>query len=161
VCAPWGVTVVLGAASGHTAQNSFHTCSASRGYLSAALRPRFLVRILIPPRFHLVWLDLAEPPAPGQVYWTKLQDSLAEWSKALASGASPQGCGFEPHSCHCACLLILREGRGRRSCDQQQVALWCNGQNFRFRSKRSRLKSAQSLLSPPQRCLRKTALRVS
>ena len=26
-------------------------------------------------------------------------DSLAEWSKALASGASPQGRGFEPHSC--------------------------------------------------------------
>ena len=26
--------------------------------------------------------------------------SLAEWSKALASGASPQGRGFEPHSCH-------------------------------------------------------------
>jgi hypothetical protein len=25
---------------------------------------------------------------------------LAEWSKALASGASPQGRGFEPHSCH-------------------------------------------------------------
>ena len=28
------------------------------------------------------------------------QNSLAEWSKALASGASPQGRGFEPHSCH-------------------------------------------------------------
>ena len=28
------------------------------------------------------------------------RDSLAEWSKALASGASPQGRGFEPHSCH-------------------------------------------------------------
>ena len=28
------------------------------------------------------------------------QDSLAEWSKALASGASPQGRGLEPHSCH-------------------------------------------------------------
>ena len=27
-------------------------------------------------------------------------DSLAEWSKALASGASPQGRGFEPHSWH-------------------------------------------------------------
>ena len=27
-------------------------------------------------------------------------DSLAEWSKALASGASPKGRGFEPHSCH-------------------------------------------------------------
>ena len=27
-------------------------------------------------------------------------DSLAEWSKALASGASPKGRGFEPHSRH-------------------------------------------------------------
>ena len=27
-------------------------------------------------------------------------DSLAEWSKALAPGASPKGRGFEPHSCH-------------------------------------------------------------
>ena len=27
-------------------------------------------------------------------------DSLAAWSKALASGASPQGRGLEPHSCH-------------------------------------------------------------
>ena len=27
------------------------------------------------------------------------RDSLAEWSKALAQGASPQGRGFEPHSC--------------------------------------------------------------
>ena len=26
------------------------------------------------------------------------KDSLAEWSKALAQGASPQGRGFEPHS---------------------------------------------------------------
>ena len=26
-------------------------------------------------------------------------DSLAEWSKVLASGASPQGRGFKPHSC--------------------------------------------------------------
>ena len=29
-------------------------------------------------------------------------DNLAEWSKALASGASPQGRGFEPHSCQCS-----------------------------------------------------------
>jgi hypothetical protein len=28
------------------------------------------------------------------------QNSLAEWSKALAQCASPQGRGFEPHSCH-------------------------------------------------------------
>ena len=40
-------------------------------------------------------------------------DSLAEWSKALAQGASPQGRGFEPHSCHfdnlpwLGCVLCL------------------------------------------------------
>ena len=32
--------------------------------------------------------------------WMDAQDSLAKWSKALAQGASPQGRGFEPHSCH-------------------------------------------------------------
>ena len=37
----------------------------------------------------------------------KLQDSLAEWSKALASGASPQGREFEPHSCHFYCQRPL------------------------------------------------------
>ena len=35
------------------------------------------------------------------------QDSLAEWSKALASGASPQVRGFEPHSCH-SCIKERR-----------------------------------------------------
>ena len=34
--------------------------------------------------------------SPRQI---RTQDGLAEWSKALASGASPQGRGFEPHSC--------------------------------------------------------------
>ena len=38
------------------------------------------------------------------------QDSLAEWSKALASGASPQGRGFEPHSCHLLKLHNLANG---------------------------------------------------
>ena len=41
------------------------------------------------------------------------QDSLAEWSKALAQGASPQGRGFEPHSCHLAWLTLAF---GMRSC---------------------------------------------
>ena len=43
------------------------------------------------PRLHVKagWLDGSHQ-----------HDSLAEWSKALASGASPQGRGFEPHSCH-------------------------------------------------------------
>ena len=45
-----------------------------------------------------------------------LQDSLAEWSKALASGASPQGRGFEPHSCHLRSARLRREPkiRGRK-----------------------------------------------
>ena len=33
------------------------------------------------------------------------QDSLAEWSKALAPGASPQAHGFEPHSCHAPTIV--------------------------------------------------------
>ena len=37
------------------------------------------------------------------------QDGLAEWSKALASGASPQGRGFEPHSRH------LERGNSRQA----------------------------------------------
>ena len=39
----------------------------------------------------------------GITHWTAIQDmhdGLAEWSKALASGASPKGRGFEPHSRH-------------------------------------------------------------
>ena len=36
----------------------------------------------------------------------KCQDSSAEWSKALASGTSPQGRGFEPHSCHFSAALV-------------------------------------------------------
>ncbi len=46
------------------------------------------------------------------------QDSLAEWSKALAQGASPQGRGFEPHSCHflleqpdVQCVMSARGGK--------------------------------------------------
>jgi hypothetical protein len=38
--------------------------------------------------------------ASSILIFESIQDSLAEWSKALASGASPQGHGFEPHSCH-------------------------------------------------------------
>ena len=39
-------------------------------------------------------------PVRRRLQWGSEQDSLAEWSKALASGASPQGRGFKPHSCH-------------------------------------------------------------
>ena len=36
------------------------------------------------------------------------QDTLAERSKALAPGASPQGRGFEPHRCHSPLKKVLR-----------------------------------------------------
>ena len=36
-----------------------------------------------------------------------VRDIVAEWSKALAQGASPQGRGFEPHSCHCIARGLL------------------------------------------------------
>lgn len=36
-----------------------------------------------------------------------VSDSLAEWSKALASGASPQGRGFEPRSCQLASRMQI------------------------------------------------------
>ena len=50
-----------------------------------------------------------------------VQDSLAEWSKALAPGASPQGRGFEPHSCHLvyACLFLFCVHGGR------VLPAWC------------------------------------
>ena len=56
-------------------------------------------------------VDMSSPASmPAVVSSRKLQccccssehDSLAEWSKALASGASPQGRGLEPHSCQCS-----------------------------------------------------------
>ena len=46
-------------------------------------------------------------------------DSLAEWSKALASGASPQGRGFEPHSCHSFVSAVILS---RYGCRAQQAS---------------------------------------
>ena len=37
------------------------------------------------------------------------KDSLAEWSKALAQGASPQGHGLEPHSCHFCKVAVKKQ----------------------------------------------------
>ena len=34
------------------------------------------------------------------------EGSVAEWSKALALGASPKGRGFEPHHYHLFCFQI-------------------------------------------------------
>ena len=46
-------------------------------------------------------------------------DSLAEWSKALASGASPQGRGLEPHSCQ----LAHKRQRAQLHVDRARSAL--------------------------------------
>ena len=43
-------------------------------------------------------------------------DSLAEWSKALASGASPQGRGFEPHSCQIQRWTTVPEATELQTC---------------------------------------------
>ena len=59
-----------------------------------------------------------------------LQDSLAEWSKALAPGASPQGRGFEPHSCHLrttnVTLLLLPDYRSLVWCHKQFALVFIN-----------------------------------
>ena len=56
---------------------------------------------------------------------TPYNDSLAEWSKALASGASPQGRGFEPHSCQIQRWTTLPEARELQtsSCHHRFVKL--------------------------------------
>ena len=63
------------------------------------------------------------------------QDSLAEWSKALASGASPQGRGFEPHSCH------FCEPSAARSVRSKHITSACT------------LKSPRYPLPPLQKCV--------
>ena len=53
------------------------------------------------------------------------QDSLAEWSKALAQGASPQGNGLEPHSCHGARTVgRMKVGPSCSSCSAWSSALF-------------------------------------
>ncbi len=42
-------------------------------------------------------------------------DCLAEWSKPLAQGASPQGLGFESRSCHSLCFVKAFGARCARS----------------------------------------------
>ena len=47
------------------------------------------------------WLSLPALLLKPTPHWPKVTvDNVAEWSKALASGASPQGRGFESHCCH-------------------------------------------------------------
>ena len=42
-------------------------------------------------------------------YFAKfVRDSVAEWSKALRSGRSPKGRGFEPHRCQ----ILLQQNVG-------------------------------------------------
>ena len=62
------------------------------------------------PLAEIRWTRGGTTAAP--VWKSHHQDSLAEWSKALASGASPQGRGFEPHSCQFSivhCAYVIRE----------------------------------------------------
>ena len=56
----------------------------------------------------------------GPASLPKKQDSLAEWSKALAQGASPQGRGFEPHSCQ---LFVDKDVGSSDSCGVRTHAL--------------------------------------
>ena len=50
---------------------------------------------------------------------SQTQNSLAEWSKSLAPGASPQGRGFEPHSCHSLRATRQHEAKsvGTKNCN--------------------------------------------
>ena len=58
--------------------------------------------------------DVSEPLLPFQIVYNI--DSLAEWSKALASGASPQGRGLEPHSCHSSPEQVECSGSAMATC---------------------------------------------
>ena len=59
-------------------------------------------------------------------YRSPHQGSLAEWSKALAQGACPQGRGIEPHNCHCSSMLSLQNSdiplRARRARTHRAVS---------------------------------------
>merc|ERR1711893_341639 len=78
-------------------------------------------------------VDMSSPASmPAVVSSRKLQccccssehDSLAEWSKALASGASPQGHGLEPHSCHSFTIHRTLLTSKKKSCiEQLQLSL--------------------------------------
>ena len=66
-------------------------------------------------------------------------DSLAEWSKALASGASPQGRGFEPHSCHFFCngVCQLASHNLERRCHVANVDITSTTWSYRLQRCRS------------------------
>ena len=46
---------------------------------------------------------------------------MAEWSKALALGASPQGRGFEPHFCH---FLLFYLSASVQLCTVREYGSW-------------------------------------
>ena len=50
---------------------------------------------------------------------TGVKGSVAEWSKALALGASPKGRGFEPH--HYQSFFFLLNSQPRMRIDKQQL----------------------------------------
>ena len=53
--------------------------------------------------FNCFFFLISKPPIAQNE--NRQLDSMAEWSKALASGASPKGRGFEPHCCHIIYVL--------------------------------------------------------
>ena len=55
--------------------------------------------------------ELEKLPANERADKEPRQASLAERSKALAQGASPQGRGLEPHSCHISCCRCPAKSR--------------------------------------------------
>ena len=80
---------------------------------------------------------------------------MAEWSKALASGASPQGRGFEPHSCHLSdagnrmktTVHELRSHEGsKRKAGTKKIEVACHDEpemkgGARFHSKKNNLRA--------------------
>ena len=79
------------------------------------------------------------------------QDSLAEWSKALAQGASPQGRGFEPHSCH---LQITRYVDKREICKTTTKVHKQNLDTLGIEPRASRMLSGCDTTTPCARSLR-------
>ena len=57
---------------------------------------------------------------------------MAEWSKALALGASPKGRGFEPHSCQLfmlkLCMTNIQDSYAIPYC----LAVWSSGMILRL-----------------------------
>jgi hypothetical protein len=88
-------------------RSNVNACCTAAGFLACAIStparaPSQPPRLTFPPFTPssctpAATNPLTPPPSPRS---RSHYDSLAEWSKALAPGASLQGRGLEPHSCH-------------------------------------------------------------